>query len=87
MPILNLDERLAALLAGDKALDETVHELLTFDLYRRRKISSGKARELLGIDYMDFVRRAAELDMPIELTTEEDLERDLAALDAWRKPR
>ena len=54
---------------------------------RREKISTGKACELLGLERMAFVRRAAELGVPVYLTTEEEWKVDLATLEAWRQQR
>lgn len=82
---LILDEDLAALLEGDKPLDEAAREALVMDLFRRQRISTGKACELLGLDRMDFIRRANEHNVPVYLTTENEWEADLAALDAWHK--
>jgi hypothetical protein len=56
------------------------------DLFRRRKVSTGKACELLGVDRLDFLRRANEHDVPVYLTTEEEWEREKATIDSWLKP-
>lgn len=80
-----LDDELAGLLERDKPLDQAAREALVMDLFRREKISTGKACELLGLERMAFVRRAAELGVPICLTTEEEWKKDLATLDAWRQ--
>ena len=82
MRTVELDEDLAALLEGDKPLDEAAREALVMDLFRRQKISTGRACELLGLDRMDFIRRANEHNVPVYLTTEKEWEADLAALDA-----
>jgi len=83
MRTVSLDEDLAALIEGEKPLDEAAREALVIDLFRRRKISTGKACELLRLDRMDFIRRANEHNVPVYLTTEKEWEADLAALDAW----
>jgi hypothetical protein len=57
------------------------------DVFRRQKISTGKACELLGLDRMDFIRRANEHNVPVYLTTEKEWETDLAALDAGHEPQ
>ena len=85
MRTVTLDEDLAALIEGEKSLDEGTREALVMDLFRRRKVSTGKACELLGIDRLDFIRRANEHNVPVYLTTEKEWEADLAALDAWHK--
>jgi predicted HTH domain antitoxin len=85
MRTVTLDEELAALIEGEKPLDEAAREALVMDLFRRRKVSTGKASELLGLDRLDFLRRANEHNVPVYLTTEKEWEADLAALDAWHK--
>ena len=42
MRTVSLDEDLAALIEGEKPLDEAAREALVIDLFRRRKISTGK---------------------------------------------
>jgi predicted HTH domain antitoxin len=86
MRTLTLDEDLAALIEGEKSLDEAAREALVMDLFRRRKVSTGKACELLGVDRLDFLRRANEHDVPVYLTTEEEWEREKATIDSWLKP-
>jgi predicted HTH domain antitoxin len=86
MRTVTLDEDLAALIEGEKSLDEAAREALVMDLFRRRKVSTGKACELLGVDRLDFLRRANEHDVPVYLTTEEEWEREKATIDSWLKP-
>ncbi len=80
-----LDDELATLLEGDRPLDQAARETLVMDLFRRGKISTGKACELLGLERLAFVRRAAELDVPVYLTTEEEWKRERATIDSWLK--
>jgi predicted HTH domain antitoxin len=84
MRTVTLDEDLAALIEGEKSLDEAAREALVMDLFRRGKVSTGKACELLGLDRTVFIRRANEHNVPVYLTTEKEWEADLAALEAWR---
>jgi predicted HTH domain antitoxin len=78
-----LDDELAALLEKEQPLDQAARETIVMDLYRRGKVSAGKACELLSLERMDFVRRAAELGVPVYLTTEEEWEREKATIDSW----
>ena len=87
MRTMVLDDELAGLVERDKPLDQAAREALVMDLFRREKISSGKACELLGLELMAFVRRAAELDVPVYLTTDEEWKADVTALEAWRQQR
>jgi predicted HTH domain antitoxin len=83
MRTVTLDDELAGLLEGERPLDEAAREALVMDLFRRRKISTGKACELLSLDRTAFLRRANEHNIPVYLTTEKEWEADLTALDAW----
>jgi predicted HTH domain antitoxin len=80
-----LDDELAALLEQEKPLDQAARETIVMDLFRRGKISTGKACELLGLDQVAFARRAAELDIPSFQMTKEDWEAEKATVDAWLK--
>jgi predicted HTH domain antitoxin len=83
MRTVTLDDELAALLEGEKPLDEATREALVLDLFRRGRISTGKACELLSLDRTAFIRRAKEHNVPVYLTTDREWEADLTALDAW----
>jgi predicted HTH domain antitoxin len=83
MRTVALDDELATLIAGEKPLDEATREALVMDLFRRGRISTGKACELLGLDRAAFIHRAKEHNVPVHLTTEREWELDVAALDAW----
>ena len=85
MRTIALDDDMAALIEGERPLDEATREALVMDLYRRGKVSTGKACELLGLDRMAFLHRANEHNVPVYLTTEKGWEADLATLEAWRK--
>jgi len=80
-----LDDELAALLEGEKPLDQAARETLVMDLFRRGKVSIGKACALLGLDRVSFARRAAELDIAYFQMTKEDWEAEKATLDGWPK--
>lgn len=80
-----LDDELAGLLESEKPLDQATRETLVMDLFRRGKVSTGKACELLGLDRSSFARRAAELDIAYFQITKEDWEAEKATLDAWPK--
>jgi predicted HTH domain antitoxin len=83
MRTVTLDDELAGLLEGERPLDVAAREALVMDLFRRGKISTGKACELLSLDRTAFLRRANEHNIPVYLTTEKEWEADLNALDAW----
>ena len=83
MRTVMLDDELATLLEQEKPLDQAARETIVMDLFRRGKISTGKACELLSVDRVVFARRAAELGIPYFQMTKEDWEDDKATIDAW----
>jgi predicted HTH domain antitoxin len=83
MRTVELDDELAALVEQDQDLANATREALVMELFRRGRISSGRACELLQLDHDGFLRRANELDVPVYLTTEEEWEREKATIDAW----
>jgi predicted HTH domain antitoxin len=78
-----LDDELATLLEQEKPLDQAARETLVMDLFRRGKISTGKACELLSLDRLAFARRAAELGIPYFQMTKDDWEDEKVTIDAW----
>lgn len=54
-------------------------------LYRRDRISSGKAARLLGVDRLTFIRMLAEEDIPFLDYTTEELDAELAVMRQWRQ--
>lgn len=78
-----LDDELATLLEQEKPLDQAARETLVMDLFRRGKISTEKACELLSLDRLAFARRAAELGIPYFQMTNEDWGDEKAMVDAW----
>jgi predicted HTH domain antitoxin len=85
MRTVMLDDELAELLEREKPLDQAARETIVMDLFRRGKISTGKACELLGLDRVAFARRAAELDIPYFQMTKQDWETEKATIDEWLK--
>jgi predicted HTH domain antitoxin len=51
-------------------------ELIIFELYRRKRISDGKAAELLGVPKLEFLRRASELGIPYFDLDEQEFDRE-----------
>lgn len=52
-------------------------------LYRRDRISSGKAAHLLGVHRLVFIRMLAEEGIPYLDSTPEELEAEIAAVHRW----
>jgi predicted HTH domain antitoxin len=81
-----LDDELAALLEGEQDLEHATRETLLMELFRRGKVSSGKAAELLKIPRVDFLHRASDLKIPVISMSPEEWEAEKATIDAWLKP-
>ena len=77
--ILDLGEDLSGFLATlGRLIDQTVREMIVFELYRRGLVSSGKAAELLGISRLEFIQRASELGIPYFRFTEDEWRAEVA---------
>lgn len=83
MRTVALDDELASLLEQDRPLEEATREALVMDLFRRGKVSGGRACELLGLSRPAFMARARELGTPVLLTTEEEWRTEKAIVDSW----
>lgn len=83
MRTVALDDELASLLEQDRPLEEATREALVMDLFRRGKVSGGKACELLGLSRPAFMARARELGTPVLLTNEEEWRTEKAIVDSW----
>jgi predicted HTH domain antitoxin len=79
-----LDDEVAALLEQEKPLDQAAREALVMELFRRGKLSIGKASKLLSLDRAGFAR-ASELGIPYFLMSKEDWKAEKATLDAWQR--
>jgi predicted HTH domain antitoxin len=66
---------------------QAVKEFSVLGLYLERKISSGKAAELLGIGKREFIRLLAGKKIPYFDYIDEELEEDFQAFDEWKRDR
>jgi predicted HTH domain antitoxin len=66
---------------------EAIKEFSILGLYLERKISSGKAAELMGIRKREFIRLLARKKIPYFDYTDEELEEDFHTFDEWRQDR
>ncbi|MEW6752824.1 MAG: UPF0175 family protein [Candidatus Latescibacterota bacterium] len=85
MRTLELDDELATLLEQEQDLEHAARETLVMDLFRRGKISSGKAAAFLRVSRVDFLHRASDLGIPVISMTPEEWETEKATADAWLK--
>jgi predicted HTH domain antitoxin len=70
---IDVDDDVTKLL-GDSPEQISRHalEIIVLDLYRRHELSSGRAAELLGLDWMTFIRWSGERGIPfLDMTPEE----------------
>ncbi|MCB8952248.1 MAG: UPF0175 family protein [Ardenticatenales bacterium] len=70
---VELNEQLVALLqALNRPVHETAQELIVIELYRQRRISSGKAAELLDMSRDAFIAYTSRLGIPFfDMTMDE----------------
>jgi hypothetical protein len=68
---VDLGEELGAVLEKlGQPVEQAAREMIVLELYRRSVISSGKAAILLGVERLDFIRRASDLGIPYFRLTE-----------------
>ncbi|MGH2558613.1 MAG: UPF0175 family protein [Thermomicrobiales bacterium] len=83
MVTVHIDDDLTAIMRSvDEPVEALTREMIVMELYRRALISGGKASELLGMERLAFIHRAAELGIPYFNYTIEDWEAERAASDA-----
>jgi predicted HTH domain antitoxin len=66
---------------------EAIKEFFVLGLYLERRISAGKAAELLGIGKREFVRLLARKDISYFNYTDEELEEEFRAFNEWKQER
>lgn len=59
---------------------QTVKECVVLELYRRGEISTGKAAELLGMGYRQFLDLLAQRKIPLFRYTSGELEEELQTI-------
>ncbi len=83
MVTIQIEDELARLMRdADAPVERTARELMVIELYRRGTISGGKAAELLGMDRLDFIHRAADVGIPYFSMSEQDLVEEMERLRA-----
>ncbi len=70
---VELEDELADLLQElGEPVETAVREVIVLELYRRGRISSGKASSLLGMLLIDFIRYASSIGIPyVDYTPDE----------------
>ncbi len=86
MQTVALDDELAAILAGENgSIQAAAREALVMELFRRGRLSIGKACELLRLTREAFAQRATDLGIPYFLMNKADWVAELATIEAWRR--
>jgi predicted HTH domain antitoxin len=66
---------------------EAIKEFSVLGLYLERRISAGKAAELMDIRKREFLRLLARRGIPYFDYTDEELEKEFKTFDGWRQER
>ncbi len=66
---------------------EAIKEFSVLGLYLERRISSGKAAELLGMGKREFISLLARKGIPYFDYTDEELEEEFRTFDEWKRER
>jgi len=72
---------------GASRPDAAASELIVLELYRQRRISRGKAAELLGEPLTSFLQRAARADIPYFDLTSEELQQEIESAEDFARAR
>ena len=85
---VELDKDLVDLLTDlERPVSQAAQELIVLELYRQRRISSGKAAGLLGMRRDEFIRHASDLGIPFFAMSKEEWEAErLAATRLAHRP-
>lgn len=80
--ILQIEDDLSCFLqTPDRSAEEFARELIVLELYRQKRVSSGKAAELLGTEKVDFIRHASDFGIPYLDMTPDELEAEFGEAD------
>jgi hypothetical protein len=82
---VEVPEEVLADLGSPAAAAERLRQYAVLDLLRRKRISQGRAADLLQIDRRTLFDLMAQLDVPSTDLTFEELDQELAMLRALRE--
>ena len=68
------DELTGILYQLNQPLQSSIRELIVLELYRQRKISSGKAGQILSMPRFEFIHYASRLGIPYFTMTKDEWE-------------
>ena len=85
MQTVAVDDELAAILrAESSSLEAAAREALVVELFRRGRMSIGKACELLKVNRETFAKRLVDLGIPYFLIDKADWATERSTIEAWR---
>jgi predicted HTH domain antitoxin len=70
---IQVSDELAQLLGPDEGLPQAFTEAVVLELFREHRISTGKASELLGLSYREFLDLLDMKNIPVLTTPLRDL--------------
>ena len=86
MQTVTVDDELAAILQAENgSLEAAAREALVVELFRRGRVSIGKAGELLNVSRETFAKRVADLGIPYFLIDKADWATERSTIEAWRR--
>lgn len=65
---IQIPDELAQLLGPDERLPQDLAETVVLELFRERRISTGKAAELLGLSYRELLDLLQAKNIPVVIT-------------------
>jgi hypothetical protein len=81
-----ISEDLAQLLGPDEQLPHALAEAVVLELFREHRISTGKAAELLGMSYREFLHLIQAKNIPLVTTPPRDPGETTDLLDRGKSP-
>lgn len=82
---LQIEDDLTRILQADgESPEHAARELIVLELFRQRRISGGRAAELLNVSREQFIRQAAEAGIPYIDFDSNELDRELASVAALK---
>ncbi|MCS7188029.1 MAG: UPF0175 family protein [Armatimonadetes bacterium] len=81
---LDLPPDLLNLLQGMGDVEQAIKECIVLELYQRGEISTGRAAEVLGISYRQFIDLLAKHEIPFFRYSLEELETEMREMEDMR---
>jgi predicted HTH domain antitoxin len=79
---IQVPDELAQLLGPNERLPQAFTKAVVLELFRKHRISAGKASELLGLSYLEFLDLLQTKNIPV-VTTSPRHSQGVAGLSHW----